>query len=57
MRFMRTAEGMNRGEEVRPAPTEPDPEGGQSEGEKKDHYVAEASIIKTRLQIRRELKL
>ena len=41
----------------RPAPTEPVPDGGESEDEEEDPYVAEASGIKTRLQIRRELEL
>ena len=46
-----------RSEEARPAPTEPVPEGGESEDEVEDPYVAEAPIIRTRLQIRRELEL
>lgn len=49
--------GLHRREEARPAPTEPVPEGGESEDEEKDPYVAEAPIIRTRLQIRRELEL
>ena len=48
--------GLHRREEARPAPTEPVPEGGESEDEEKDPYVAEAPIIRTRLQIRRELE-
>ena len=44
-------------EEARPTPTEPVPEGGESEDEEEDPYVAEAPIIRTRLQIRRELEL
>ena len=39
------------------APTEPVPEGGESEDEEQDPYMAEAPIIRTRLQIRRELEL
>ena len=42
---------------MRPAPTEPVPEGGESEDEEKDPYEAEAPLIRTRLQIRRELEL
>ena len=49
--------GLHRREEVRPAPTQPVPEGGESEDEEKDPYVAEAPLIRTRLQIRRELEL
>ena len=49
--------GLHRREEVRPAPTEPVPEGGESEDEEKDPYEAEAPLIRTRLQIRRELEL
>ena len=48
---------LHRTEEARPAPTEPVPEGGESEGEEEDPYVAEAPIIRTQLQIRRELEL
>ena len=48
---------LHRTEEARPAPTEPVPEGGESEGEEEDPYVTEAPIIRTRLQIRRELEL
>ena len=50
---------LHRTEEARPAPTEPVPEGGESEEEEEeeDPYVAEAPIIRTRLQIRRELEL
>ena len=44
-------------EEARPMPTEPVPEGGESEDEEEDPYVAEAPIIRTQLQIRRELEL
>ena len=46
-----------RTEEARPTPTESVPEGGESEDEEEDPYVAEAPIIRTRLQIRRELEL
>ena len=49
--------GLHRREEVRPAPTEPVPEGGESEDEEEDPYEAEAPLIRTRLQIRRELEL
>ena len=51
--------GLHRKEEVRPAPTctEPVPEEGESEDEEKDPYEAEAPLIRTRLQIRRELEL
>ena len=42
---------------MRPAPTEPVPEGGGSEDEEKDPYEAEAPLIRTRFQIRRELEL
>ena len=48
--------GLHRTEEARPAPTEPVPEGGKSE-EEEDPYMAEAPIIRTQLQIRRELEL
>ena len=48
---------LHRTEETRPAPTEPVPDGEESEGEEEGPYVAEASIIKTRLQFRRELEL
>ena len=48
---------LHRAEEARPLSTEPVPDGGDSEGEEEDPYMAEASIIKTRLQIRRELEL
>ena len=48
---------LHRTEEARPAPTEPVPDGGESEDEEEDPYVAEAPIIRTRLQIRRELEL
>ena len=48
---------LHRSEEARPAPTEPVPEEGESEDEEEDPYVAEAPIIRTRLQIRRELEL
>ena len=49
---------LHRTEEVRPAPTEPVPEGEKDEkDEDEDPYVAEALIIRTRLQIRRELEL
>ena len=48
---------LHRTEEARPAPTEPVPEGGESEEQEEDPYVAEAPIIRTRLQIRRELEL
>ena len=48
---------LYRTEEARPTPTEPVPEGGESEDEEEDLYVAEAPIIRTRLQIRRELEL
>ena len=47
---------LYRTDEARPTPTEPVPEGGESEDEE-DPYVAEAPIIRTRLQIRRELEL
>ena len=49
--------GLHRREEVRPVPTEPVPEGGESEDEEEDPYEAEAPLIRTRLQIRRELEL
>ena len=48
---------LHRTKEARPAPTEPVPDGGETEGEEEDPYVAEASIIETRLEIRRELLL
>ena len=48
---------LYRTEEARPTPTEPVTEGGESEDEEEDPYVAEAPIIRTRLQIRRELEL
>ena len=48
---------LYRTEKARPTPTEPVPEGGESEDEEEDPYVAEATIIRTRLQIRRELEL
>ena len=48
---------LHRTEEARPAPTEPVSDGEENEGEEEDPYVAEASIIKTRLQIRREIEL
>ena len=48
---------LHRTEEVRPAPTEPVPERGESEDEEEDPYLAEAPIIRTRFQIRRELEL
>ena len=48
---------LHRTEETMLAPTEPVPDGEESKGEEEDPYVAEASIIKTRLQIRRELEL
>ena len=48
---------LHKTEEARPAPTEPVSDGEESEGEEEDPYVAEDSIIKTRLQIRRELEL
>jgi len=48
---------LHRSEEARPAPTESVPQGGESEDEDEDPYVAEAPIIRTRLQIRRELEL
>ena len=48
---------LHRSEEARPAPTEPVPKGAESEDEKEDPYVAEALIIRTWLQIRRELEL
>ena len=48
---------LYRTDEARPTPTEPVPEGGESEDEEEDLYVAEAPIIRTRLQIRRELEL
>ena len=48
---------LHRTKEARPAPTEPVPERGESEGGDEDPYVAEAPIIRTRLQIRRELEL
>ena len=47
---------LHRTQEARPAPTQPVPEGGESEDEEEDPYVAEAPIIRTRLQIRRELE-
>ena len=49
--------GLHRREEARPAPTEPVPEGGESEDEEKDPDEAEAPLIRTGLQIRRELEL
>ena len=49
--------GLHRREEVRPAPTEPVPEGGERKDEQEDPYEAEAPLIRTRLQIRRELEL
>jgi len=48
---------LHRSEEARPAPTESVPQGGESENEDEDPCVAEAPIIRTRLQIRRELEL
>ena len=48
---------LYRTEEARPTPTEPVPEGGESEDEEEDPYMAETPIIRTRLQIRRELEL
>ena len=48
---------LHKTEEARPAPTLPVSDGEESEGEEEDPYVAEDSIIKTRLQIRRELEL
>ena len=48
---------LYRTEEARPTPTESVPKGGESEDEEEDPYVAEAPIIRTRLQIRRELEL
>ena len=48
---------LHKTEEARPAPTKPVSDGEESEGEEEDPYVAEDSIIKTRLQIRRELEL
>ena len=48
---------LYRTEEVRPTPTKPVPEGGESEDEEEDPCVAEAPIIRRRLQIRRELEL
>ena len=39
---------LHRTEEARPAPTEPVPDGGESEEEEEDPYVAEAPIIRTR---------
>ena len=48
---------LHRTEQARPASTETVPDGGESEDEEEDPYVAQASIIKTRLQIRRELEL
>ena len=48
---------LHRTEEARPAPTEPVPEGRESEDEEEDPYMAEAPIIRTRLQIKTELKL
>ena len=47
---------LYRTEEARPTPTESVPEGGENE-EEEDPYVAEAPIIRTRLQIRRDLEL
>jgi len=41
----------------KPAPTEPVHHGGKSKGEEEDPYVAEAFIIRTRLQIKTELEL
>ena len=49
--------GLYRRQEARPAQTEPVPEGRESEHEEKDPYVTESPIIRTRLQIRRELEL
>ena len=48
---------LHRTKETRPAPTELVPNGGKSEHEEEETYVAEASIIKARLQIRRKLEL
>ena len=48
---------LHRTEEARPAPTELVPDRGESEDEEEDPYVTEAPIIRTRLQIRRELEL
>ena len=35
---------LRRTEEAKPTPTEPVPDGGESEGEEEDPYVAEVSI-------------
>ena len=51
---LKRSEALHRTEK---APTEPVPEGGESEDEEEDPYMAEAPIIRTRLQIRRELEL
>ena len=48
---------LHRTEETRPAPTEPVLKGRESEDEEEDPCIAEAPIIRTRLQIRRELEL
>ena len=48
---------LYRTEEARPTPTESVPEGGENEDEEEDPCVAEAPIIRTRLQIRRDLEL
>ena len=45
---------LYRTEEARPTPTESVPKGGESEDEEEDPYVAEAPIIRTRLQIDQE---
>ena len=47
---------LHRTEEVRPAPTEPVPDGRGSKDEEEGPYMAEAPIVRTRLQIRRELE-
>ena len=48
---------LYRTEVARPTPTAPVPEGGEGEDQEEDPYLAEAPIIRTRLQIRRELEL
>lgn len=48
---------LHRTEEPRPASTEPVDQAGESEDEKEDPYVAETPVIRTQLQIRRELEL
>ena len=62
-RYFSKLAGLNRSgalhktEEARPAPTEAVPNGGESEDEEEDPYVAEDPIVRTRLQVRRELEL